>query len=159
MFAGLLRGRAPLRKLLLSPVTAVPVTMAAAAGVALVNSLTHSLGISSGGVLQLAVGTAVAAGIGYASGMKLAAGISTVPSHQRGTIVVDQKSAAISQSRQRDREDALTLAGVRLASQDETKHFKFIGTTGTGKSTAIHEVLYGALKRGDSAVIADPDGG
>lgn len=76
MFAGLLRGRAPLRKLLLSPVTAVPVTMAAAAGVALVNSLTHSLGISSGGVLELAVGTAVAAGIGYASGMKLAAGIS-----------------------------------------------------------------------------------
>jgi type IV secretory pathway TraG/TraD family ATPase VirD4 len=54
---------------------------------------------------------------------------------------------------------ALTLAGMELAAQDETKHFKFIGTTGTGKSTAIHEVLSGALKRGDRAVIADPDGG
>ena len=42
---------------------------------------------------------------------------------------------------------------------DETKHFKMIGTTGTGKSTAIRELLEGALARGDRAVIADPDGG
>ena len=33
-----------------------------------------------------------------------------------------------------------------------------IGTTGTGKSTAIRELLGGALERGDRAVIADPDG-
>ena len=32
-----------------------------------------------------------------------------------------------------------------------------IGTTGTGKSTAIRELLEGALERGDRAVIADPD--
>jgi len=32
-----------------------------------------------------------------------------------------------------------------------------IGTTGTGKSTAIRELLDGALERGDRAVIADPD--
>ena len=42
---------------------------------------------------------------------------------------------------------------------DETKHFKMVGTTGTGKSTAIRELLEGALARGDRAVIADPDGG
>jgi type IV secretory pathway TraG/TraD family ATPase VirD4 len=42
---------------------------------------------------------------------------------------------------------------------DEAKHFKFIGTTGTGKSTAIRELLHQALSRGDRAVIADPDGG
>jgi hypothetical protein len=46
-----------------------------------------------------------------------------------------------------------------VALADETKHFKFIGTTGTGKSTAICEVLKGALERGDRAIIADPDGG
>ena len=34
-----------------------------------------------------------------------------------------------------------------------------IGTTGTGKSTAIRELLSGALERGDRAVIADPDSG
>ena len=44
------------------------------------------------------------------------------------------------------------------ARRNETKHFKLIGTTGTGKSTAIRELLAGDLERGDRAVIADPDG-
>jgi hypothetical protein len=51
------------------------------------------------------------------------------------------------------------LAGLPVAPFDETKHFKLIGTTGTGKSTAIRELLTGALDRGDRAIIADPDGG
>jgi type IV secretory pathway TraG/TraD family ATPase VirD4 len=42
---------------------------------------------------------------------------------------------------------------------EEAKHFKMIGTTGTGKSTAIRELLEGALRRGDRAIISDPDGG
>ena len=54
---------------------------------------------------------------------------------------------------------ALRWAGARLAFLDETKHFKMIGTTGTGKSTAIRELLGAALARGDRAVVADPDGG
>jgi type IV secretory pathway TraG/TraD family ATPase VirD4 len=53
----------------------------------------------------------------------------------------------------------LTLAGMPLSPWDETKHFKIIGTTGTGKSTVIRELLAAALARGDRAVIADPDGG
>ena len=53
----------------------------------------------------------------------------------------------------------LTLAGCPLSLQDETKHFKIIGSTGTGKSTAIRELLRAALDRGDRAIIADPDGG
>jgi type IV secretory pathway TraG/TraD family ATPase VirD4 len=56
-------------------------------------------------------------------------------------------------------ESPLTLAGVRIAPLDETKHFKLIGTTGTGKSTAIRELLGRALERGDRAVITDPDAG
>jgi type IV secretory pathway TraG/TraD family ATPase VirD4 len=52
----------------------------------------------------------------------------------------------------------LTLAGVPISPADELKHFKFIGTTGTGKSTAIGELLASALRRGDRAVISDPDG-
>jgi type IV secretory pathway TraG/TraD family ATPase VirD4 len=55
--------------------------------------------------------------------------------------------------------DSLTLAGKPISRLDETKHFKMIGTTGTGKSTAIRELLKAALERGDRAVIADPDGG
>ena len=56
-------------------------------------------------------------------------------------------------------EGQLALAGIRLASLDETKHFKIIGTTGTGKSSAIRALLAGALQRGDRAIISDPDGG
>jgi len=55
--------------------------------------------------------------------------------------------------------ERLTVAGRPISRLDETKHFKMIGTTGTGKSTAIRELLRGALLRGDRAVIADPDGG
>ena len=54
---------------------------------------------------------------------------------------------------------AITLAGMPLHDLDEAKHFKLIGTTGTGKSTAIRELLQGALDRGDRAIIADPDSG
>jgi type IV secretory pathway TraG/TraD family ATPase VirD4 len=53
----------------------------------------------------------------------------------------------------------ITLAGVGVAPIDEVKHFKLIGTTGTGKSTAIRELLAAALQRGDRAIISDPDAG
>jgi type IV secretory pathway TraG/TraD family ATPase VirD4 len=54
---------------------------------------------------------------------------------------------------------SLTVGGVPVTELDETKHFKFMGTTGTGKSTAIRELLGKAIQRGDRAVFADPDGG
>jgi type IV secretory pathway TraG/TraD family ATPase VirD4 len=55
--------------------------------------------------------------------------------------------------------DALCLAGVPLTPSDETRHFKLIGTTGTGKSTAIAQLLRQALARGDRVIVTDPDGG
>jgi len=58
-----------------------------------------------------------------------------------------------------EKPSGLPFAGIRLAEADETKHFKLIGTTGTGKSTAIRALLEAALARGDRAVFADPDGG
>jgi type IV secretory pathway TraG/TraD family ATPase VirD4 len=78
----------------------------------------------------------------------------------RGALV---ESAAPNQRRttRRRRRDAtlLSVAGIAIAPEDECKHFKLIGTTGTGKSTAIRELIGAALARGDRAVIADPDGG
>ena len=53
----------------------------------------------------------------------------------------------------------LTVAGIAMPFEDEIKHMKLLGATGTGKSTVIWEVVHGALVRGDRAVIADPDGG
>lgn len=57
------------------------------------------------------------------------------------------------------RAEQVSFAGVPVRLCDETKHFKVLGTTGTGKSTAIGELLATALERGDRAVFADPDGG
>jgi type IV secretory pathway TraG/TraD family ATPase VirD4 len=73
----------------------------------------------------------------------------------RGTVVLDEKAPGSSATGTGE----LTLAGCPFSLSDETKHFKMIGTTGTGKSTAINELLTQALARGDRAVIADPDGG
>ncbi len=72
----------------------------------------------------------------------------------RGAVIQDGQPL-----QRRRRGGQLTLAGIPIPAMDETKHFKMIGTTGTGKSTAIRELLEGALARGDRAVIADPDGG
>jgi type IV secretory pathway TraG/TraD family ATPase VirD4 len=73
--------------------------------------------------------------------------------HKRGTRVLSRRRWPGS-ARAR-----VSLAGVGLHPREETKHFKLIGTTGTGKSTAIASLLAGALTRGDRAVITDPDGG
>jgi hypothetical protein len=81
--------------------------------------------------------------------------------HKRGAVVTDGQAALQQTERLKARhgENLLTLAGVWVPPADETKHFKLIGTTGAGKSTAIRELLHQALQRGDRAVIADPDGG
>jgi type IV secretory pathway TraG/TraD family ATPase VirD4 len=80
--------------------------------------------------------------------------------HRRGALLVDgRRSQRRSARLKKSRRELLTLAGVGIALADETKHFKLIGTTGTGKSTAIRELLGAALARGDRAVFADPDGG
>jgi type IV secretory pathway TraG/TraD family ATPase VirD4 len=75
--------------------------------------------------------------------------------HKRGTVLLDETEQG---PRVVDPE-VLTIAGYPLTLLDETKHFKILGTTGTGKSTLIRELLTKALSRGDRAVIADPDGG
>jgi type IV secretory pathway TraG/TraD family ATPase VirD4 len=86
--------------------------------------------------------------------------------HKRGVRILDGAAARRS-SRRATRSlrfsgggaQPLSFAGVPVGLSDETKHFKVLGTTGTGKSTAIGELLAKALERGDRAVFADPDGG
>src|SRR5882762_10469436 len=81
--------------------------------------------------------------------------------YKRGTLVVTGWRARRGMHNVKfwSNDQSLHLAGMSVGPADETKHFKFIGTTGTGKSTAISELLEGALERGDRAVFADPDGG
>jgi type IV secretory pathway TraG/TraD family ATPase VirD4 len=80
--------------------------------------------------------------------------------YKRGALLADGRASQRRSVRlKKSGAEPLTLAGVAIAAADETKHFKLIGTTGTGKSTAIRELLGTAIARGDRAVFADPDGG
>ena len=78
--------------------------------------------------------------------------------HRRGARVLERRHARRA-LRHRRGGSTLEIAGVPIRHGEEMRHFKLIGTTGTGKSTAISGLLAAALERGDRAVIADPDGG
>jgi hypothetical protein len=159
MLAGMMRARAGIYQLLHSPMIAAPLTLAAGVGLAAFAPALHGMGA--------ALGAAVCAGLGYTTGRVLAAPRARGSQHQRGAMVVDAPPsrdtrpgpAARAPQAALARASALTLAGVAIPPGDECKHFKLIGTTGTGKSTAIAELLGRALQRGDRAIIADPDGG
>ena len=165
LLAGMVRARAPWGRVLMAPVMAAPLTVASGVGVALLTPALASLGIASGSLLELSSAVALSAALGYFSGR--ACGRASAPPawRVRGAIVAAPPAARVrgrathGALRTPERAGALTLGGVALDAADETKHFKLIGTTGTGKSTAIRELLGGALARGDRAVIADPDGG
>ena len=79
--------------------------------------------------------------------------------HKRGTQVLCGRQQRRAVRRRRRSGSSLRFADVPITSSEETRHFKLIGTTGTGKSTAISGLLTTALARGDRAVICDPDGG
>lgn len=165
LLAAMARARAPWRRMLLAPVLAAPLTVASGAAIALLTPMLPSLGIAPGSFTQLTVGVAVSGTLGYLSGRALGRERATRAVHMRGAIVTTATAPTDSDLRRRAARTRshsvgqLTLAGVVLDPEDETKHFKLVGTTGTGKSTAIRELLGAALARGDRAVIADPDGG
>jgi len=149
-------------KALASTVVAVPATAVAGVAIAVVDPLIHGLGIASGSFLEMAAGVGVSAGIGYATARVIARPPQPASVHRRGTYIADADTTRRGQTARpsaKQAEGGITLAGLPIAQLDETKHFKIIGTTGTGKSTAIRELLTGALDRGDRAIIADPDGG
>jgi hypothetical protein len=157
MIAGLIRARARVHHYFLSPLVAAPLTAVAAVGAAASSSLFAYLGFASHGLVQLTVGAGLGALLGYAGGANAELDGEDDVSHRRGALVTDHHPAR--HSRPPARAAGITLAGRAVPAQDETKHFKLIGTTGTGKSTAIEEIMTSALLRGDRAVIADPDAG
>jgi Type IV secretion-system coupling protein DNA-binding domain len=170
IIVGLAHARASWARFLLSALVAGPMTVFAGVVIALTSPLLRIFSISSESNLQLAFGVVVVAAMGYAAGRALAAHnrASSGPEHRRGAFVTMARlvSAArgdLTSSRSTDgtsgNDAGITLAGIAVSLEDETKHFKLIGTTGTGKSTAIREILTAALARGDRAIIADPDGG
>ena len=138
---------------------AVPAALVALIAGAVLWSLLHHTLRSRFGVpppLLAVVGVLFFIAVGGATGLVVAPRRAYL-AHQRGTRLLPAVSPAAREAS--GAAGVVTLAGVPLTREDETKHIKVIGTTGTGKSTAIREVLAAALKRGDRAIIADPDGG
>jgi type IV secretory pathway TraG/TraD family ATPase VirD4 len=170
MLAVQYRVRSPLVAWWRSMVMSVPMTVIGWLLVALGGFLLGRLGLTGGGLFSWLLSVGFLAWLGYGCGIAVAEGsVSNLNTHyRRGAVVSDAKTLfnrrhlrRFSRDRKRgaDPRNVITLAGIPVAAADETKHFKCIGTTGTGKSTAIREMLAAALARGDRAVIADPDGG
>ncbi|HVN42317.1 MAG TPA: type IV secretion system DNA-binding domain-containing protein, partial [Steroidobacteraceae bacterium] len=158
--AALRRRRAPAAQYLVAPLLAVPGLLLGMVGTALAKMVLVAIGV--GGVLRAACLVAVYPLTGFAGGLWMLRR-RRVPGDvlRRGAVVLSGDMAGARGARRGGAQtlSELTLAGLPVAPEDEAKHFKLIGTTGTGKSTAIRELLSGALARGDRAVIADPDGG
>ena len=156
LVVGLANARAAAHKYLLAPVLAAPLLLIVALCSSLLHAVLHAIGLSAVWI-QLAVGFLMTMTIGFVGGRVIALLPSLrEPQHRRGAMVL---KAFANTFRDMHSVVPVTLGGVSLQPVDETKHFKIIGTTGTGKSTAIREILSAALSRGDRVVIADPDGG
>jgi type IV secretory pathway TraG/TraD family ATPase VirD4 len=151
VLVGLTFGRAPMSRVLAFPLMAIPVLIVAVLLWTAMAGPLKATPIASDLIPYLGL-----AFIAIFSGLagKLVAKLPENKTHKRGTIL---EEAGQKLARKILNPKGLTLAGLPVPEADETKHFKMIGTTGTGKSTAIRELLSGALERGDRAVIADPD--
>jgi hypothetical protein len=123
----------------------------------LLEAIARALGLSPLGAV-----IAAATVVGTAAVIRAAGGPTAAPGAGRwlrGAQVLSDARRHFPWRRERVSPETITIGGVAVPLADEPKHFKFIGTTGTGKSTAIASLLSTALARGDRAVIADPDGG
>ncbi|MFI4909181.1 MAG: type IV secretion system DNA-binding domain-containing protein [Steroidobacterales bacterium] len=165
MWVAMARGRAQLRAFLASPILAGTLMMTTGIGISLASPFLHTMHVASGGLMEFAIGGGIGGLLGYGGGRLLATRNAGEEGYVRGATVIAAEEAVTQRGgwpekpHERGASIGVTLAGIPIPLADETKHFKLIGTTGAGKSTAITELLSGALHRGDRAVIADPDAG
>ena len=151
MLIGLIYQRANFQRLLSVPLMAAPVTAIALAAWSALHAAWAAHGTVPTGHALYWFATFFLALCGAFAGILLG-GTRSNTTHERGTLIEEGR-------RTRVKRGDVSIAGIPIPPMDETKHFKLIGTTGTGKSTAIREILSGALARGDRVIIADPDGG
>jgi len=150
VLAILIRRQSPVSTLLLSPLVALPALVVGAIAASILSSVFKSASTA----LMVPANAALLLVTGASGGLWLNRKRQADDVHKRDT-VVEQGT----RSQGRTTKAGITLAGLDIPPLDERKHFKLMGTTGSGKSTAIRELLSGALARGDRALIADPDGG
>lgn len=75
----------------------------------------------------------------------------------RGARIISDKELA-RKTRVKPRQAQIEIAGVAMPLACEPNHLLLAGSTNTGKSTAINELLHFALLRGDRAIVIDPNG-
>jgi len=74
-----------------------------------------------------------------------------------GTRVVDEKQLAKLTGKEAD-VCTLSIGNVRIPARLETRHMAMIGTTGSGKTTALRQLLDGIEARGEAALVYDTSG-
>ena len=145
--------RAPVLRIVAAPIAAIPVSAATAVAWSLLTTCLPRADLGLGVVGCRMMEAALCGLAGLFAGVWTPRG-RLLPRVIRGTTITGRSGS----SWRRARAAQLQLAGVAVPTLDESKHFKVVGTTGTGKTTAIQGLIAGALARGDKAIIADPDG-
>ncbi|BBF68782.1 type IV secretion system DNA-binding domain-containing protein [Sphingomonas bisphenolicum] len=74
-----------------------------------------------------------------------------------GTQVVDEKQLARLTGKEADARP-LSIGKVLIPARLETRHMAMIGTTGSGKTTALRQLLDGIEARGEAALVYDTSG-
>jgi len=74
-----------------------------------------------------------------------------------GTLVTTEKKLAMLTGEEAHPR-ALTIGTVPIPSRLETRHMAMIGTTGSGKTTALRQMLDGIEARGEAALVYDTSG-
>ncbi len=74
------------------------------------------------------------------------------PAHVRGLKLISPRRL-----RRQLKGDGIVVAGVPIPRAREPEHFLIAGATGTGKSVAIRSILRQIAKRGETAVVVDPE--
>lgn len=74
-----------------------------------------------------------------------------------GTLVTTEKELAAMTATEADAR-ALTIGSVPIPLRLETRHMAMIGTTGSGKTTALRQLLDGIEARGEAALVYDTSG-
>ena len=74
----------------------------------------------------------------------------------RGTKIISK--SALEKKTFEKKTEQIKVAGVPMPTKIENLHLLIGGSTGSGKSVLIRELVYSALLRGDRLIIADPNG-
>jgi len=75
----------------------------------------------------------------------------------RGARVVSDQELS-RKTRTKSKQPQIQIAGIPMPLASESSHLLLVGSTNTGKSTAVNELLSLAFARGDRAIVVDPNG-